>query len=72
MQGSDRHIIRGTKKDMCRARIVLLRNADGGWYITTFVKEHRHPMAETYADKREWSSHKSLDSYTLNVIRYPT
>jgi hypothetical protein len=70
MQGNDPRIIESTKKVKCPARIKLLRNGDGGWYVSIFVKEHNHEMAETYAEKREWGSHKRMDPYSLNVIRY--
>jgi hypothetical protein len=70
MQGHDPRIIESTKKDKCPARMRLLRNDDGGWYVSIFVKEHNHELAETYAEKREWGSHKRMDPYSLNVIRY--
>lgn len=68
--GSDSRVQAGTKKVRCKARIKLLRTDDDGWYISEFVKEHNHELAESYAEKRECPSHKQLDQNTLDMIRY--
>jgi len=70
LQGSDSRVQAGTKKVRCKARIKLLRTDDDGWYISEFVKEHNHKLAESYAEKRECWSHKQLDQNTLDMIRY--
>lgn len=59
-----------TRKDKCKARMVLLRNGDGGWYVHRLVKDHNHPLAESCCEKSDLGSHKRLDPYTLDVIKY--
>lgn len=70
VQGRDPRVTGSTKKIGCKARMKMLRDEHGGWYVSEFEKQHNHPMADSCSEKREWFSHKRLDPYTLDIIKY--
>ncbi|KAF8656681.1 hypothetical protein HU200_060547 [Digitaria exilis] len=70
MQGYDPRVKSKTKRCGCPAKIQLLRTDDYGWYISSFVKNHNHPLSVTCGQKREWNSHKMIDQSTKDTIKY--
>jgi len=46
------------------------RSDDDGWYISSYVSEHNHPLSETSGEKKEWYSHARLDTCAKDMIKY--
>uniref|UniRef100_A0A0A9C2J3 WRKY domain-containing protein n=1 Tax=Arundo donax TaxID=35708 RepID=A0A0A9C2J3_ARUDO len=54
----------------CPARLRVLRNKDGEYYMKTFVAEHNHELVKSLEEKRLLHSHQSIDQATINMVRY--
>lgn len=68
--GSDSRTTTGTKRCGCPAKIRLLRTDDHGWYITHHESKHNHPLSKTCGDKREWNSHRQIEPFMKDMIKY--
>jgi hypothetical protein len=70
IQGEDKRCRYQSQRCKCKASIKLFRTEDHGWYISQHVEGHNHPLSVSCGEKRQWPSHKSIDAYTKDFIRY--
>uniref|UniRef100_A0A0A9DU44 Protein FAR1-RELATED SEQUENCE n=1 Tax=Arundo donax TaxID=35708 RepID=A0A0A9DU44_ARUDO len=54
----------------CPARMRVLRNKNGEYYVSIFVAEHNHELVESCDEKRHLHSHQSIDQATKDMVRY--
>uniref|UniRef100_A0A0A9DKB0 SWIM-type domain-containing protein n=1 Tax=Arundo donax TaxID=35708 RepID=A0A0A9DKB0_ARUDO len=54
----------------CPARLRVIRNSKGEYYVSIFVADHNHELVESCGEKRHLHSHQSIDQATKNMVRY--
>jgi hypothetical protein len=70
LQGEDKRCKFQSWRCGCRASIKLFRTEDHGWYVSQHNSDHNHPLSAVCGEKRQWPSHRSIDAYTKNFIKY--
>uniref|UniRef100_J3LQU9 Protein FAR1-RELATED SEQUENCE n=1 Tax=Oryza brachyantha TaxID=4533 RepID=J3LQU9_ORYBR len=69
-EGKPKENQRSTTRCQCPARIRLLNNTEGKWYVKFFVNEHNHKLLKVVGEKRHIFSHKSIDPAVKDMIRH--
>ncbi|KAK1653473.1 hypothetical protein QYE76_071278 [Lolium multiflorum] len=68
--GSDKRCNNQSQRSECKALLKLLRTEDHGWYVSQIIEDHNHPLSECCGEKMQWRSHRTIDVYTRDMIRY--
>lgn len=54
----------------CPAIIRIARAKTGGWYVKEHVADHNHQLAQSFAEKQMWRSHRHIDNHTKQLIKH--
>ncbi|CAM0946453.1 unnamed protein product [Alopecurus aequalis] len=68
--GKDTRCKYQSQRSGCEASMKLLRTEDHGWYVSQLIAGHNHPLSECCGEKRQWKSHRTIDGYTKDMIKY--